>query len=173
VKLWTLGRDREKQSVAPHFEDPEQQALLFAVIDAAHDLKEGLSAADGLIAVARRAFKEGNPGVVQQTSEWIAKLAGQFPSIEILWEELASHRNMKMRWDVACRLYWYLDENQSNRLFAILRHDKSKKVREMAVSRYEWRTNEERTFVKMFDAEDFDKRVRSGEVRLLRPVGED
>ena len=172
MKLWTLGRDREKQHVAPNFKDENQRDLLFAVIDAVHDLKEGLDNSVGLVAAARRAFRDGNAGVVQQTSEWIAKVACRIPAVGILWDELAAHPNREIRWDVACRLYWYLPEDQSDRLFAILRHDRSKKVREMAIQRYEWRTNEENTFVKMYNAEGFDERVRLGEVRLLRPLGE-
>jgi hypothetical protein len=166
VKLWTIGREREKQQVAPHFKDPAERALLFDVIDAVHDLKEGYDKPDKFVPVARRALAEGGAGVVQQTCEWIARVAGHFPEVGALWNELASHPQSKFRFQAASRLYWYIPQDQSNRLFAGLRNDKSKRVREIAVSQYEWRPNENRHLVKTFDADRFDERVRSGEIQL-------
>lgn len=168
IKMWTLGREREKRHVAPRLRDSRQRRLLFDVIDAVHALKEGVADAGSFVGAARAALTDGDSVVVDETGAWLAKVAGAVPAVGGLWDELAVHPSWKVRWHVAGRLYWYIPEDRSDCLFAVLRGDRSKKVREMAVSRYEYRTDEERTFVKMFDADRFDDRVRSGEIRLPR-----
>jgi hypothetical protein len=59
----------------------------------------------------------------------------------------------------------------------VLRHDKSKRVRELARDRYEYRANEQGQIIfngkddaRSYDADRFDERVRRGEVKIVRLV---
>ena len=71
------------------------------------------------------------------------------------------------RFTVACRLYLDVPNGVSDRQFNVLRHDKSKRVRDIAIDRYENRANEKGEVVfGRFDASQFDERVRSGEVKI-------
>ena len=164
VKIWTIGREREKLHAAKYVRKPEDQAILFPVIDAIEDLNEGTGTIEQFRSAARLAITAGGVGAWTNTSNWVAKVAKHAPEILTLWDELSDHTEWKVRWRVACGLYYFgIDEDQSNRLFAKLRTDKSKKVREYAISRYENRPNP-KNVEKVYDAADFDGRVRRGEV---------
>ncbi|MEP7350359.1 MAG: hypothetical protein ABI668_10480 [Sphingorhabdus sp.] len=163
------GDDRqwERGNVTDSSLDAQQQAMLLSVIDTAHDIIEGKPEIAKFIEAARHAMIHGHSSVWQNTSNWITKIGRVAPDVKVIWNELAAHSNWQIRWRVACCLYsWGIDENQSDQLFAYLRDDKSEKVRHYAIDRYESRPNEGREVVKMFDANEFDDRVRLGEVTL-------
>jgi hypothetical protein len=166
IQLWTIGREREKAHYTQFVRDADQQALLFPVIDAIHDLKEGAGSASRLMDVSRAAMAGGNVRVWGTTSDWLNRVVTQIPEVGQLWVEFASNADWRLRWRVACHLYFGIPEDISNRIFAVLRHDRSAKVREYAISRYEERPNEKREVVKMFDAEAFDDRVRGREISI-------
>jgi hypothetical protein len=166
IKCWTIGSEREKMHAAKFVKKADQQAILFPVIDAIHDLKDGATDISRFIDVARSAMIEGGYGVWTNTSNWISKVVLEIPAVAAIWDELAVHPDWKVRWRVACGLYYFgISETQSDRLFSILRNDKSKKVREYAESRYEYRPNP-KNIEKVFDAKQFDERVRRGEVTI-------
>lgn len=151
--MWTIGREREKLHAAKFVRDAAQQNILFPVIDAIHDVKEDRESPAAFIAVARIAMTKGGSGVWQNTVNWIAKVAREHPEVLSLWDELALCANWQTRWRVACVLYGDISDAQSDHLFSKLRHDASKRVREMAVDRYENRPGPNRHIVfKMFDA---------------------
>ena len=165
IKVWTIGREREKLHAAKFVRKPEEQAILFPVIDAVEDLKEGTGTVEQFMFAARTAMIEGGFGAWTNASLWISKVAKDAPEASILWDELSDHSEWKVRWRVACELYYGISEEQSNRLYAKLRNDKSKKVRDYAISRYEHRPNP-KYIEKVYDAADFDERVKRGEVKL-------
>jgi len=164
IKVWTIGREREKLHAAKFVRKPEDQEILFRVIDAVADLNEGTGSIEQFLSVARLAITFGGNGAWTNTSNWVAKVAKDAPEVMTIWDELSNHTELKVRWRVACGLYYFgIGEEQSNRLFAKLRNDKSKKVREYANSRYENRPNP-KYVEKVYDAADFDRRVSRGEV---------
>jgi hypothetical protein len=153
--VWTIGREREKQHAAKFVRDPEQQAILFPVIDAVHDLNEGSGSPSAFIDVARTAMTNGEAAVWQNATNWIPKVGSEYPEVHSLWGELARNVSWNVRWRVACVLYGGVPDEQSDELFGDLRHDKSKKVRETAIDRYENRPGPDRYIVfKMFDAQN-------------------
>lgn len=166
IRCWTIGREREKLHAAKFVRKAEEQAILFPVIDAVEDLKEGIGTIQQFMSAARTAMITGGFGAWTGTSNWISKVAKDAPEVSALWDELSNHTEWKVRWRVACELYSFgIGEEQSNRLFAKLRNDKSKKVRDYANSRYEYRPNPKNA-EKIYDAADFDERVRRGEVKI-------
>jgi hypothetical protein len=163
------GDDRqwERDKVTDSKLEAHQETMLLSVIDAAHDLIDGKPGVAKFLEFARHAMIKGNSTVWQNTSDWIRKTGNRTPEVRVVWDELAGHASWQVRWRIACCLYsWGIEERQSDRLFANLRNDKSEKVRRYAVSRYEARPNEKREVVRMFDATEFDERVRRGEVSI-------
>ena len=152
--FWTIGREREKQHAATFVRKADQQALLFPVIDAALDLNDSNGDVAKFMDVARTAMVEGGSAVWDNASLWMSKIACRHESVLSLWDELALHPSWQVRWRVACLLYYAIAGEQSDRLFARLRHDRSARVREFAKQRYEYRPGPDRYLVKMFDAND-------------------
>lgn len=153
--FWTIGRDREKAHAAKFAKRQEQQELLFPVIDAALDVNEGCDDEANFIERSKRAMITGDAVVWQNTSGWIRKIEKEHNSVLELWDELASHPSWQVRWRVACLLYNDIPETKADELFAKLRYDKSTKVRQYAIDRYENRPGPDLYVVfKMFDAGD-------------------
>lgn len=150
--MWTIGREREKAHAAKFVRKEDQQQLLFPVIDAVHDLKEGTGQIGDFIVAARRAMIEGGSGAWQNTANWLRQVGREHPAAYALWGELARHESWRIRWKVACCLYLDIPELQSDDLFALLRADRSKKVRDYAVDRFENRPDERGRVEKRFDA---------------------
>jgi hypothetical protein len=152
--FWTIGRDREKLHTAKFVKDAAGQFLIFLVIDAALDLNEGQGDSDLFVDVAKAAMIEGSSAVWQNAANWMRKIGDRFPETLTMWDSLAAHPSWQVRWRVACVLYHDFPEDKSDQLFAILRHDKSAKVRLTSVDRYENRPGPDRYVVfKMFDAD--------------------
>ena len=153
--MWTIGREREKSRASQCVKGERQRKLLFGVIDAVHDLKEGCGTSQHFIEVAREAMIEGWARVWEETANWVRQVGNEFPEVLSLWDDLANHPDSSVRWRVACLLYWDIPERQSDRLFATLRFDKSKKVSSYAIDRYEVRPDKDGTLVKQYDASEF------------------
>ncbi|HMO75542.1 MAG TPA: hypothetical protein PKD99_03135 [Sphingopyxis sp.] len=153
--FWTIGKERERAYAAKFVKELDQQKLIFPVIDAAIDINDGVGDEAFFIELARVAMTTGNAGAWQNVANWIRKVGALQPTTFALWDELSEHPNWQIRWRVACVLYHDIPDPQSDRLFAVLRHDKSAKVRDCAISRYENRPGADRNVMfKMFDADD-------------------
>jgi hypothetical protein len=151
--FWTIGRKREKLHTAKFVKDAAGQSLIFPVIDCALDLNEGNGDSSEFVAVAKVAMIEGGSAVWQNAANWMRKIGDRFPETLRMWDELAAHPSWNVRLKVACVLYHDFPEDQSDSLFALLRHDKSAKVRLTSVDRYENRPGPDRCVVfKMFDS---------------------
>ena len=153
--MWTIGREREKLHAGKYVRQSAQQQLLFPVIDAVHDLKEGKAGLEEFCESARTAMTLGGDRVWEQAASWVGQVEREYPEVASLWNELALNSDWRVRWRVAYSLYCFISEPQSDQLFAKLRHDRSKKVREFAVQHYEYRPDASRTIVKQFDASLF------------------
>jgi hypothetical protein len=151
------GDDRqwEKDKVTDSSLDAEQQAILLAVVEFAHDVFEGRLEDGNFIESAKRAMIHGNASVWQNTTGWIRKVSAKSSNVSAVWDDLANNSGWQVRWRVACVLYHDIPDSQSDRIFSVLRYDKSNRVRETAVDRYENRPGPDRYVVfKMFDASD-------------------
>jgi hypothetical protein len=129
--MFTLGRQREKESALYYLRDSQQAPLIEGVVDAVHDLLEGRTTPDALRPVLSRAFVEGGTGVWEQTGSWLRKLIGEQPTLASLWSELASHIELKVRFRTACFIN-EMPPTLAREIGARLSLDRSKKVREMA-----------------------------------------
>ncbi|MCW1984326.1 UNVERIFIED_ORG: hypothetical protein M2348_002343 [Sphingomonas sp. R1F5B] len=154
--MWTIGREREKTHAGKFVRQEDQRQLLYPVIDAVHDIKEGNGSVEDFIGVAQVAMMEGGSGVWLSTANWVRKVSHENVRASEIWNFLARHESWKIRWRVACCLYLDIDEPQSDHLFAHLRSDPSKKVRKYATDRYENRPDDQGKVEKRFDATLFE-----------------
>lgn len=132
--MFTFGRDHEKKCEARHVRDPGQVPLLMAVVDAVHDLIEGKTDEASVVSAIRSAFCEGGAGVWENAGKWLRKTGQDYPSVVVLWQELASHEKAEVRFRVAC----FLDEMPTQVFAALspaLAADRSKRVARMASAR--------------------------------------
>ena len=132
--MFTFGREHEKKCEASYIRSAEQIPILMAVVDAVHDLIDGIGTEENVASAIRMAFIEGGAGVWEGAARWLRKCSVDYPSVLQLWPEFAAHRHADVRFRVAC----FLDEMPQNiysSLSSILVTDRSKKVANMAVAR--------------------------------------
>lgn len=135
------------------FVPPEEAQKITDVVDRACDLHEGSGSIEAFLDAAVIAMSEGRGSIWESAAIWIGRAAEERPVVNDVWDTLAKHRAWQVRWRVSCVLYHNISESKSDELFAILRHDKSEKVRRFSVDRYENRPGPDRIIVfKMFDA---------------------
>jgi hypothetical protein len=126
--MFTLGREREKEHAARYLHKQADALVVGQVIDAAHDLIEGLASADAVAPIIAEAFVTGGEGAWEQTGSWIRKLAGTHPSLHQLWLQLAPHKSARIRFRVVAFLNDMPDEIRQ-RLAAVFLADRSANVR--------------------------------------------
>lgn len=154
--IWTIGREREKAYAIKFIRNVNEHPLIFDVIDAVEDIKAGEDASRRFMDVAIYAFVNGGRGVWGQTADWIRRVGKLDPQVHAIWNDLAASPKGEIRWRVACLLYNDIPERQSHRLFDQLRSDKSKRVREFAVSRYEYTADAKGRVERTRSADHFD-----------------
>jgi hypothetical protein len=165
--IWTIGREREKAFALQYVKAKPQQNLVFRVIDAVCDLNEGTGSVEQFMDSAKAAFLSGRKTAWNTVDKWIRDVSRLHPEVNEIWTDLASNSKSEIRRQVAGRLYWYVSEEQSDLLFAALRHDKAQSVSSLAIERYEFRPEGRGgPLRRMFDATLFDERVRRGEVKI-------
>ncbi|WP_073974359.1 hypothetical protein [Erythrobacter donghaensis] len=161
--IWTIGREREKAHAIKFIRNVNEHPLIFDVIDAVEDIKAGDGDLQLFMNAAIHAFVNGGRAVWGQAANWVRKMGKHHPQVHVIWDELAKWPISEVRWRVACVLYHDIPERQSHYLFDRLRSDKSKRVRQIAISRYEYTT----------DAKGLAERTRSaGEFDLARAIAE-
>lgn len=129
--MFTIGRHREKQHAASYLENKADTIVVDRVIDAAHDLIEGLADANTVAPALAEAFLIGGGGAWEQTGSWICKLARKHHSLHQLWLQLATHKSAKIRFRVAAFLNEMPDDIRLQ-LTAKFLTDPSAKVRSKA-----------------------------------------
>ena len=140
--MFTLGRDREKAHARRNMGRDEDPLLINAVIDAVHDLLDGIPLSDGTLAVFRAGFIDGGRATWDQTGTWLAKACREFPSLEALWHEFAQHRSALIRIRAAAFLL-EMPEVVTRTILPALLVDGSANVRskaagELHFSRWPW-----------------------------------
>jgi len=126
--MFTIGRVREKEHADACLTKPEDIERIHKVIDAVHDLLDGVLAVDASMSVLSAAFVEGGSGVWERTGAWIRKLASEYPVINSAWAPIARHPSARIRFRVAA----FLDDMPPpirGELFPLLLNDPSAKVR--------------------------------------------
>src|SRR5262245_56141158 len=98
------GSRREKEHAARYLHNQADTLVVGRVIDAAHDLLEGVTSADAVAPVFAEAFATGGGGAWEQTGSWMRKLARAHPSLHQLWLQLAPHKSARIRFRVAAFL---------------------------------------------------------------------
>lgn len=134
--LFTFGREHEKKCATEHLRNAFKVKVASTLIDAIHDLIEGIGSKDKVHDAIRIAFAEGGSGVWESTGSWLRKLGAEYPDIRGLWVELAQHPRAMVRFRIAC----FLDVMPTKEFTVaakLLSADKSKKVTNMADSRIE------------------------------------
>ena len=154
--IWTIGREREKAHAIKYIRSEKEHPLIFAVIDAVEDVKAGDSDLRRFMNAAIYAFVHGGRAVWGQTANWVRQVGKYHPQVHAIWDELAKSPDGEIRWRVACVLYHDIPERQSHILFDILRSDKSKRVRQFAISRYEHPVDAKGHADQTRSANDFD-----------------
>ncbi|WP_156256213.1 hypothetical protein [Sandarakinorhabdus oryzae] len=168
MKFASFGRQTDRNHIIRYVSDPEAQILLLEMTDAVHDLNDGVGDVDQFISRVRDVLHSRFGGARENALMLLSRVARYHPECNVIWRELMQSPSWQMRFAVACRLYWHVPEDLSDRFFAILRNDKSKRVREIAVSRYENRADENGEIViGRYDAAKFDDRVRRGELKII------
>ncbi|MCF7223413.1 hypothetical protein [Marilutibacter chinensis] len=105
-----------------------------AVIDAVHDLIDGVGSEERLASSIRDAFVLGGSGVWENAGKWLRKSSTDYPVVLGLWSEFASHGHAEVRFRTAC----FLDEmpQDTYRLISsALLVDRSTRVARMAAAR--------------------------------------
>ena len=102
--MFTLGRQREKQHATRYSRSEADTLIIGRVIDAAHDLIEGIASPDAVTPILSEAFLTGGSGAWEQTGSWLHKLAREHPSLAQLWLQLAPHKSARIRFRVAAFL---------------------------------------------------------------------
>ncbi len=102
--MFTLGREREKQVAANYIRNEADTLVIGQVIDATHDLMEGVTSADAVTSIFSEAFIAGGSGAWEQTGSWLSKLAREHNSLARLWLQLALHKSARIRFRVAAFL---------------------------------------------------------------------
>jgi hypothetical protein len=177
MRFASFGRERDKEFIRQYTLDEGSKDMLLRMTDAVHDLKDGNGSVEQFIDCVRDVVASTSSGMQEHGLLLLARVSRYHPQCLVIWRELASHRMWQHRLAVASRLYWHVPEDLSDSLFAVLRHDKSKRVREIARSHYEYRPNEQGEIVfngtdddRTYDADRFDERVRRGEVKIVQLV---
>jgi hypothetical protein len=165
MKFASFGRERDLQMIEQWITDEDIKGRSLKQTQAAHDLNDGTGTVEAFLAASREAIFSSSESQRAAPLLLLCRIASYYPKCLVIWDELASSSDWRNRFSASCRLYWYIPDQKSDRLFNYLRHDKSKRVRDIAVDRYEYRPNPER-IEKVFDADRFDERIRKGQVRI-------
>jgi len=129
--MFTIGRDREKEHARKFLGASSDPALLESVIDAVHNLLEGLALSEDTFEAFRRGFVDGRSGTWENTGSWLTKAVREFPALSSLWHEFAAHQSAQIRFRAAAHLTG-MPEADAQKLLPILLADKSAKVRSKA-----------------------------------------
>lgn len=167
MKFASFGRERDIEFIESYNMPAEIKAKRIRQTNAAHDLNEGTGTLDAFIDATRDAVFNVTSAGRDAPLTLMSRIAAYHPRCLQIWFELAESSKWDLRFEAACRLYWYIPEALSDCLFNDLRFDRSRKVREIACSRYRDRADPKGWIIEnVHDPRRFDERVESGEVRI-------
>jgi hypothetical protein len=166
MKIATFGRARDKEFIEMTRLERADKDLLLAMTDAVHDLRDGIGSLENFLEKVEVAIWSKHEAVRDPALTLLMRVSHYYPECLRIWVDLAQDRSWVYRFAVASRLYGYLPEELSNLLFSELRHDKSKRVREIAIQWYELRPGPDPVLKRIYDASKFDERVARGEITL-------
>jgi hypothetical protein len=131
--MFTLGREREKEHSHQYLKSQDEEWRIDAVIDAVHDLLDGVKSAELVGPVLVEAFTEGGSGVWEQTGSWLAKVSHSHQPLAELWRGFCRHRSAKVRFRAAAFLGEMPDVIFAE-CFPVLLTDASPRVRSKTAS---------------------------------------
>lgn len=140
--MFTLGRQREKEHAARYVRTEADRLVVERVVDAAHDLMEGMASAEAVAVILAEALVTGGGGAWEQTGTWLRKLARAHPLFDQVWMQLAPHKSARIRLRVAAFLNEIPDAVRLQ-LAATFLEDSSAKVRAKAAGEISMRPTPE------------------------------
>lgn len=143
MPMFTFGRKTETDVVLRRHGGPEKAEMVVAIVDAVHNLLEGSATLEDVEKVITFALVEGRRDIWDAAGTWLLKVQKHYPSIGHVWLDLAKHANAEVRFRVACHII-DLPEATCTEVYALLRDDKSKKVRTQAKGKWDYRQNPEK-----------------------------
>jgi len=102
--MFALGRQREKQHATRNLRSEADKQIIERVVDAVHDVLDGVAAPDAVGPILADAFVTGGSGAWERTGSWMCQLTGEHPSLAGLWLQLAPHKSARIRFRVAAFL---------------------------------------------------------------------
>ncbi|MFT3961627.1 hypothetical protein [Propionivibrio sp.] len=93
--------------------------------------------------VLTSAIIEGRRDIWDAAGTWLLKVQKYYPSVGHVWIDLAKHPDAEVRYRVACHII-DLPEATCTEVYALLKDDKSKKVRTQAEGKWNYRQNPEK-----------------------------
>ncbi len=167
MKFASFGRERDLEMIEKWVTDPALKARWLKQTAAAHDLNDGLGTLEQFIEASREAILPASFASRDTGLTLLFRISRYYPDCLVILDELAKSKAWRDRFTVACYIYSDIAESESDRFFNVLRNDKSKRVRDMAIGRYKHRSNENGEIVfDKYDPECFDERIRRGEVKI-------
>jgi len=138
-RIFTFGREHEITCAIRHVGDRDKAKHLIHVIELVHEMIEGSENITELQTAIVLAFTEGGAGVWESTGSWLNKLSKHNNVYHEVWLTLSSHSSHEIRFRVAC----FLDSIPGEIAESVhqnLLTDRSKKVREQAIGKWEFRS---------------------------------
>lgn len=143
MSMFTFGRKTETDVALRRHGGAEKAEMIVAVVDSVHDLLEGKASVEDVEKVLASAITEGRRDIWDAAGTWLLKVQKHYPSVGHVWLDLAKHPAAEVRFRVACHII-DLPEAICTEVYALLKDDKSKKVRTQAEGKWDYRQNPEK-----------------------------
>ena len=141
--MFTFGRDNEIKTALRRHGGPDRASQIVDIVNAVHDLQEGKGSVERVEATILSALIEGRRDIWGAAGTWLLKMQVDFPACRRVWLELATHESAEVRFRVACHLTDFPRDLQGE-IYAILKNDKSKRVRTHLEGKWDYCQNPEK-----------------------------
>jgi hypothetical protein len=143
MAMFTFGRKTETDVALRRHGGQENAVMIVAIVNSVHDLLEGGATLEEVEKVISYAFVEGRRDVWGAAGTWLLNVQEHYPSASHVWLDLAQNPIAEVRFRVACHII-DLPEATCKEVYALLKDDKSKKVRTQAEGNWDYRQNPEK-----------------------------
>lgn len=135
--MFTFGRDHEIKTALRRHGGADSAGQVVDIVNAIHDLQENKCALEDVESVIRLALVEGRRDIWVAAGTWLLKLQGDYPTSRQVWTDLAVHPSAEVRFRVASHLVDF-GGGLREEIYAVLKHDKSKRVRSHADGKWDY-----------------------------------
>jgi hypothetical protein len=138
--MFTFGRRKEIEVVLQRHGGKEKAELIVDVVNSVHDMLEGKTELEHVLAVIEKAIVEGKRDIWDAAGTWLLKMHKSFPKTKLAWVNLSKHRTSEVRYRVASHII-EMPSDIREEIYNILKNDQSKKVREHAEAKWDYCIN--------------------------------